>query len=200
MDYALERLTQDILAGAVRETFVRNLPPVRTADAFARRLEEGRNARVEAQVEIGRLAINALAESAEISRRLEIDTALPDETVQDVSTQLTWLVCRGFPCYVPLARLRHFARYLKGMAVRLDRARNSPAADRERTERFAPFWQRYADAVTGKAKGPFNPDLLADYRWLLEEYRISLFAQELRTAEPVSPKRLDVLWSALLPT
>ena len=200
MDYALERLTQDILAGAVRETFVRNLPPIRTADAFARRLEEGRNARVEVQVEIGRLAVDALAAAAEISRRLEIDTALPDETVQDVSTQLTWLVCRGFPCYVPLARLRHFARYLKGMAVRLDRARNSPAADRERTERFAPFWQRYADAVTGKAKGPFNPDLLADYRWLLEEYRISLFAQELRTAEPVSPKRLDALWSALLPT
>ena len=99
---------------------------------------------------------------------------------------------------MPLARLRHFARYLKGMAVRLDRARNSPAADRERTERFAPFWQRYADAVTGKAKGPFDPDLLADYRWLLEEYRISLFAQELRTAEPVSPKRLDALWSAQL--
>jgi ATP-dependent helicase HrpA len=44
-------------------------------------------------------------------------------------------------------------------------------------------------------KGKFDPDRLADYRWLLEEYRISLFAQELRTAEPVSPKRLDSAWS-----
>ena len=200
MDYATEQLTGDILAGAVKETFVRNLPPVRDKDEFERRLANGRNARIEAQVEIGRLAIDALATAEGVSRRLETDVSIPEETIQDISTQLIWLVCRGFPRYVPLARLRHFARYLKGMAVRLDRARNSPAADRERIMRFAPFWQRYADTVTGKAKGPFDPDLLNDYRWLLEEYRISLFAQELRTAEPVSPKRLDSLWSSIMPT
>ena len=96
-----------------------------------------------------------------------------------------------------MARLRHFARYLKGMSVRIERARNSPAADRERQQRFAPYWQRYVEAATGKAKGRFNPDKLADYRWLLEEYRISLFAQELRTAEPASPKRLDALWETV---
>ncbi len=195
MDYAPERLADDILAGAAKEVFVRGRKPVRDAEEFKRRLEEGRNARVETQVEIGRLAADALAAAAEASGRLELDGRIPADTAADISTQLTWLVCRGFPRYVPLARLRHFARYLKGVSVRMERAKNSPAADRERMERFAPCWQRYVDAATGKAKGRFDPDRLADYRWLLEEYRVSLFAQELRTAEPVSPKRLDSLWA-----
>ena len=198
MDYAPERVADDILAGAVKEVFVRGLKPVRDAEEFQRRLDEGRNRRVEMQYEIGRLVAEILAAAAAISSKLELDARLPPETVSAVSTQLTWLVCRGFPRYVPCQRLKHFPRYMKGMAVRLDRARNSPAADRDREVRFAPYWQHYVDAATGKDKGPFDADRLAAYRWLLEEYRISLFAQELRTAEPVSPKRLDVAWTSAI--
>ena len=194
MDYASDWLADDILAGAVKEVFVRDQPPVRDAAEFARRLEAGRNARVEMQCEMERAVAEILDAAAEIATRIETDDRLPAETAANISTQLTWLVCRGFPRYVPMARLRHFARYLKGMSVRIERARNSPAADRERQQRFAPYWQRYVEAATGKAKGRFHPDKLTDYRWLLEEYRISLFAQELRTAEPASPKRLDTLW------
>ena len=194
MGYATERLADDILAGAVKETFVRDQPPVRDAAEFARRLENGRNARVEMQCEMGRAVAEILDAAAEIATRIETDDRLPADTAADISTQLTWLVCRGFPRYVPMARLRRFTRYLKGMNVRTERARNSPSADRERQQLFAPYWQRYVEVATGKAKGRFDPDRLADYRWLLEEYRISLFAQELRTAEPVSPKRLAALW------
>ena len=194
MDYSLERLADDILVGAVKEVFVRNLPPVRNADEFARRLDAGRNARVETQCEIGSIVTETLATAAEIATRIETDDRLPADTATDISTQLTWLVCRGFPRYVPMSRLRHFARYLRGMNVRMERASNSPSADRERQQLFAPYWQRYVETATGKAKGRFDPDRLTDYRWLLEEYRISLFAQELRTAEPVSPKRLAALW------
>ena len=138
-----------------------------------------------------------MATAADIASRVETDSRLPADTPADISTQLTWLVCRGFPRYVPMARRRHFARYLRGMNVRMERARNSPSADRERQQLFAPYWQRYVETATGKTKGRFDPDRLADYRWLLEEYRISLFAQELRTAEPVSPKRLSALWGSV---
>ena len=198
MDYPTERLADDILAGAVKETFVRDRPPVRDADEFARRMEEGRNARIEAQVEIGRLASDILAAAAGIAARTADGSGVPEDTAAAVSTQLTWLVCRGFPRYVPLARLRHFARYLKGMAVRMERARNNPAADREREARVTPFWRRYVDAATRQTKGPFDTAALNDYRWLIEEYRISLFAQELHTSEPVSPKRLDALWERVV--
>ncbi len=95
---------------------------------------------------------------------------------------------------MPLARLRHYARYLKGTAVRIERARNSPSSDLSKEERFAPYWERYRSAATGPDRAKFDAAALDAYRWLAEEYRVSLFAQELRTAEPASPKRLDALW------
>ena len=94
---------------------------------------------------------------------------------------------------MPLAQLRHYARYLKGAEVRLERARTNPAGDRTKEERLAPYWQRYQIAVTDKS-GKYDADALAEYRWMVEEYRVSLFAQELHTPQPVSPKRLDALW------
>ena len=198
MDYPPERVAEDILAGAVRETFVRGRPPVRDADELARRLEEGRNVLVETQCEMSSLVSSAFSAAAEIFARIETDGRIPVETAEAASTQLTWLVCRGFPRYVPLARLRHLARYLKGLEVRLERARNNPASDMRKEVQFAPYWQRYVEAATGKVKGPVDVDRLVDYRWLLEEYRISLFAQELHTAAPASPKRLDALWDEVV--
>ena len=109
-------------------------------------------------------------------------------------TQLAWIVFPGFPSNVPLTRLRHYARYLKGMAVRLERARNSPSSDLSKEARFSPYWERYRAAATGPDRAKLDAASLDAYRWLAEEYRISLFAQELRTAEPASPKRLDALW------
>ena len=94
---------------------------------------------------------------------------------------------------VPFVQLRHYARYLKGAAIRLDRARTNPAGDRAKEERLAPYWQRYQDAITDKP-GKHDACALADYRWMVEEFRVSLFAQELHTPQPVSPKRLDALW------
>ena len=82
------------------------------------------------------------------------------------------------------------------MCVRLERARNAPASDAAKDARLMPYWTRYVDAVTGANKGPFDPVALQRYRWLVEEYRISLFAQELKTSEPVSPPRLDAAWRA----
>ena len=195
MNYETDAISEDILAGAVRETLVRDLPPVRDAATFEARLTERRNALVETQFDLGKLVISIVDTAAEINGRLELEARLPPETAAAIATQLAWMVCRGFPRYVPYARIRHFARYLKGAQVRIERARNSSSSDREKEARFAPYWTRYVDAITGKAKGKFDPVKLQEYRWLLEEYRISVFAQELKTAEPVSPKRLDAKWA-----
>ena len=116
---------------------------------------------------------------------------MPEDTVDSVQTQLAWLLYRGFPRTVPLARLRNYARYLKGAAIRVDRARMNPSGDLSKEARLAPYWILYQDAATGKSKVKFDAKGLAEFRWMLEEFRVSLFAQELRTAEPVSPKRLD---------
>ena len=194
LDYADDRIADDILAGAVREAFVRNLPPIRDAAAFERRLAERRTALNLAQDEIARIVAESAASAAQIVGTLESPASrLPSETTESVQTQLAWLLFRGFPRVVPLAQLRHYARYLKCAAVRLDRARTNPAGDRAKEERLAPYWQRYQGALADKS-GKYDADALAEYRWMVEEYRVSLFAQELHTPQPVSPKRLDALW------
>ncbi len=189
------RLNADILAGAVREAFVRSQPPVRDGAEFARRLEARRGALAEALAEITRLVGAAFSAAAAIDDSLET-AGVPAETADSVRTQLAWLLYRGFPQRVPLARLRHYARYLRGAAIRVERARTNPAGDAAKEARLAPYWQLYADGVAGKASVAFDVAALADARWLVEEYRVSLFAQELRTAEPVSPKRLDAAFAA----
>ena len=67
----------------------------------------------------------------------------------------------------------------------------NPSGDLSKEARLAPYWILYQDAATGKSKVKFDAKGLTEFRWMLEEFRVSLFAQELRTAEPVSPKRLD---------
>ncbi len=190
LNYDSVQISADILAGAVREAYVRNQPPVRDAATFRRRLEENRNTLAAAQFEMGEILGAAYAAAARIDARLD-EGGLPDETVDAVRTQLAWLLYPGFPKNVPLARLRNYARYLRGAALRLDRARTNPAGDRAKEAKFAPYWVLYTEAVQGKSSVKFAARPLAEFRWMLEEFRISLFAQELHTSEPVSPKRLD---------
>ncbi len=190
LDYDDARISADILAGAVCEAFVRNQPPIRNGEEFARRLREQRSTLIEIQMEMTKLIGEAFTDAALIEERLQ-ESNCPEETVDSILTQLAWLLYRGFPKNVPLVRLRHYKRYLKGAKIRIERARTNPSGDHSKEERLAPYWQCYEEAVTGKSKVKFDTDALDGIRWLVEEYRVSLFAQELRTAESVSPKRLD---------
>ena len=189
-----ERIAADVLDGAVREAMVRALPPVRDAEAFARRIAERGGDALRVHAEIAAVLRDSLVAAAEVAERLE-SGGVPEETAESVSTQLAWLVYPGFPRLVPVERLRRYGTYMKGIAVRLDRARFNPAGDRSKEARFAPYWRRYRDAIGAGRR--VNAAALAECRWMLEEYRISLFAQELRTAEPVSPQRLDNLFASL---
>ena len=86
-------------------------------------------------------------------------------------------------------------RYLKAITLRLDKLRADPARDAARLAELRPLEQRYLRRVA-EMKG--RPDVrLDEYRWLLEELRVSLFAQELRTPQPVSVKRIDKAWALL---
>jgi len=91
--------------------------------------------------------------------------------------------------------LQHLPRYLKAIVMRLDKLRSEPARDAQRLADLRPLEQRWLRTVAER-KGAADPRL-TEYRWLLEELRVSLFAQELRTPQPVSVKRLDKAWEQL---
>ncbi|HLL10333.1 MAG TPA: DUF3418 domain-containing protein, partial [Rubrivivax sp.] len=86
--------------------------------------------------------------------------------------------------------------YLKGVVLRLDKLRADPARDAARLAELRPLEQRWLRRLTELKGAPHAR--LDEYRWLLEELRISLFAQELRTPQPVSTKRLDKVWAQIV--
>jgi len=90
--------------------------------------------------------------------------------------------------------LSDYPRYLDAVDLRLDALELDPRRDVQRQAGIDPWWQRYLDHL--EAGRPYTPELDA-YRWLLEEYRVQVFAQKLRTREKVSAKRLQEAWSSL---
>ena len=106
-------------------------------------------------------------------------------------------VGKRFIAETPFERLQHFPRYLKAVAMRLDKLRANPARDTQLMAEYAPLWTNYERRAIVLAKqGVVNPQV-EQFRWLLEELRVQLFAQELRTPAPVSVKRLQKMWEAI---
>ncbi len=193
--YEPSRAGEDILWAAIRSAAVDALPAVRTKEEFENRIASTKGKIDAAKADITALFTAALTETASVSGHLDAAN-LPDDIADAIGTQLAWLVFPGFARAVAPERLRQYARYLKGVRIRIDRARANPPTDRKKESRFAPYWERCREAfVSGKIK---RREQLDEYRWMIEEYRISVFAPEAKTAVPVSEKRLDALWNKLV--
>jgi ATP-dependent helicase HrpA len=116
---------------------------------------------------------------------------------REVEEQLGRLLYKHFASHTPWERLQHLPRYLKAMRLRLEKYPSAPDRDGRHAEAVAQLWTRYEQRLEAQRKaGKITEDLL-DFRWLIEELRVSLFAQELKTPFPVSVKRLEKAWSEL---
>ena len=109
----------------------------------------------------------------------------------DVLSQLQDLVYPGFLAQLEPGRLEHYPRYLKAIEERMRQVTANPARDLQRMGLAEPWWHRYLDALE---RGCSYDEALDAFRWLVEEYRVSLFAQRLGTAQKVSEKRLRNAW------
>jgi ATP-dependent helicase HrpA len=186
----LEELREQIIAKALDRAFL--LDPLPTnATEFTKRLEEGRGRLTLISSEIARLVATILQEYATAARKVK-DTKNASEATADVAAQLARLMPKRFIAVTPFTQLHHFARYLKAITARLDKYRADPTRDAAKLAELRPSEQNYWRLVAER-KGAVD-DRMMEFRWLLEELRVSFFAQELRTPQPVSVKRLDKLW------
>jgi ATP-dependent helicase HrpA len=188
-----EELRTQIIDVAIDRAFLQE--PLPTDEfAFKKRLEEGRGRLTLIANEVARLASTILVEYAGAARKIK-DTKIQPDAVQDAAQQLQRLVGKRFIADAPWTQLQHFARYLKAIVLRLDKLRADPVRDAAKLAELKPQDQRYWRLVAER-KGVVD-DRMLEFRWLLEELRVSFFAQELRTPQPVSVKRLDKAWSQL---
>ncbi len=186
-----EALRSQIIDLALDRAFL--LDPLPTDEfAFKRRMEEGRGRLTLIANEVARLASSILVEYAAAARKIK-DTKNAPEATADAQQQLARLMPKNFIAVAPWAQLAHYARYLKAITLRLDKYRADPARDAARLAELRPQEQRYWRLVAER-KGQVDARM-QELRWLLEELRVSFFAQELRTPQPVSVKRLDKLWA-----
>ena len=188
-----EDLRDQIIEVALERAFLLEPLPADAA-AFKARIDEGRGRLTLIANEVARLAGVVLAEYALAVRKIK-DTRHQTEATADCMQQLQRLMPRRFMASTGYAQLQHFPRYLKAITLRLDKLRADPARDALRLSELRPQEQRYWRLVTER-KGAVD-ERMAEFRWLLEELRVSFFAQELRTPQPVSVKRLDKTWAQL---
>ena len=185
-----EELRSQIIDLAFERTFLQNPLPV-NAGEFTLRKEQGRTRLNLLANEIARLVGTILAEYVSLPKKLQ---GIKSASTTDMQNQLQALVTKKFILDTPYSQLVHYPRYLKALTVRLDKMRADPGRDGKLMQEWnqaAAEWQR----TSSQAKS--TDSKLQEYRWMLEELRVSLFAQELRTPMPVSVKRLQKVWESL---
>jgi len=186
-----EELKQQILDVALERAFL--LEPLPNDEAsFKRRVDEGRGRLTLIANEVARLAGGILLEFGAAARKIK-DTKNAPEATADCAQQLQRLMPKHFMAATSWPQLQHYARYLKAITLRLDKYRADPSRDTQRLTELKPLEQKYWRLVAER-KGQTDARML-EFRWLLEELRVSFFAQELRTPQPVSIKRLEKAWA-----
>jgi ATP-dependent helicase HrpA len=165
---------------------------VRDEQAFAELLAATRSAiGAEFQKHSRRLA-EALKLSGQVMRLLNADLeSRRPEVFEDLTSQFEDLVYDGFLGDIEPDRLQHYPRYLQAMLERLERVELDPGRDARAMAMVHDHWMRYLDLI---ATGVEYGEELDHYRWLLEEYRVSLFAQKLGTAQKTSARKLADAW------
>jgi ATP-dependent helicase HrpA len=172
----------------------------RTRAAFSERLEKGRRRLPAALADLGRLAqeIGAEADKVRASlRALDGKPGAPRFSLDDVRAQLAHLVPPGFLGRTAIERLAQLPRYLRAIQLRLTRLPNGPQKDQAKAAQVLPFWNDWLQHREALGRRGVPAEEVEAFRWLIEEYRVSVFAPELRAAVPVSPQRLGETWKSL---
>jgi len=184
---SVDGLREDLVEGGFADLLATHKLDVRTQGEFeALRTELGREL-FGAAMERQKLAEPIIEAQAELKPWMEPPLmGFAKASYDDLREQLTALLQPGFLRELPTSRLAHFARYLKAMRLRGERLRQDPARDQSRMLQVLPYWR----ALLNAGGTAWDAQAWSELRWLLEEWRVSLFAQEMKTAEPVSAKRL----------
>ncbi len=183
-------LRDDLLDRVVSTVFLEGREPLRSAAAFDARIAERRGGMGLPAQDISRTVQAALVRLGQVQAALS--KALPPAAA-DIRAQLAWLTPAGFLLTTPWERLQEFPRYLQAVEQRLEKLPRDPRRDAQLAAEIAPLENRYRERV--RAERGSRPPGEDEFRWLLEEFRVSLFAQQLGTRARISARRLEEAWA-----
>ncbi|MCK5477923.1 MAG: DUF3418 domain-containing protein, partial [Methylococcales bacterium] len=182
------KFKEDVLFAILAATFLQE-GEIRSQLAFEDSLKNNKNYMVGFANEIGKLVVDIMDRVINIKKLLN-QPSTQKEVADDVTEQLKLLIYSGFIRHTPYSQLKSIPRYLKAIEYRLDKQKD----DKQQMQTLNRYWKRYWAEVETKSKKEIVMPEQDKFRWDLEELRVSLFAQQLKTAYPISPKRLDKSW------
>ncbi|VAW59249.1 ATP-dependent helicase HrpA [hydrothermal vent metagenome] len=188
-----ETLKTQIIHRLIDQLFTQHLPT--SSESFKQVLDENRGDINDA---LNRLLknLNLILDSYySLHKQLKTPSLHWLDAMSDIQNQLNHLLHKNFVLSTPELILKEYPRYLKAIEKRLDKIQSNPQRDRKLRLEISLLWSDYKKRAEQLSKQNRHSEQLEDYRWLLEEYRISLFAQEIKTRVPVSAKRLKKIWN-----
>jgi ATP-dependent helicase HrpA len=189
-------LKEQLLAAAFDRACLQE-PWPRSRPEFERRCDEGRSRVTLLAQEIARLVGAILTEYAALQKKLQQMSKAFSDVCRDTQGSAGRLLSGRFIEETQYERLQHFPRYLKAANLRLEKLRADPQRDARLAAEFAPLFAQWQREQARQLKSGARDPQLEQFRWLLEELRVQLFAQELKTPAPVSVKRLSKMWQTI---
>ncbi len=192
-----DEVVQDLLHAAVYQACLQGFELPRTADAFAAAVARGKNTVTAWANRYEQLLLQVLDLVVQIKKKMKSspNALLLATTFGDLQQQMDQLIYRGFMAETPWEWLEQFPRYLKAILVRLEKAPMDVTRDKTLVRLLQQYWEKHQARLAKEGGAVYRQHAAwQQYRWLLEELRVSLFAQTLKTRVPVSEKRLDKLW------
>jgi ATP-dependent helicase HrpA len=191
-------IADELIAVILDRAFLAGMPPIRDPDAFAARLAAGRPRLMTVAAEVCDLAAGILGRYQAVRKRLSGITQVNwTPSVIDLRGQLDALVFRGFLEQVPYEHLKDYPRYLRAAEIRIEKLAHAAGKDQQRMREMAPLLKKWGERAQAAGAAGRTDGRLEEIRWMLEELRVSFFAQQLGTAYPVSVKRVDARWREL---
>ncbi len=178
----------DVLFAILAAVFLQETE-IRTQQNFEESLSANKNKMVSLGNQIGKYIVGIMSRLVNINKQLN-QPSIQKDMADDIKQQLNFLIYSGFIRHLPFVQIKSLSRYLKAIEYRLDRQKD----DKLQMQILNRFWKRYWNEVEKTAKKESVIPEQDKYRWDLEEFRVSLFAQQLKTAYPISEKRLEKSW------
>ncbi|WP_248921017.1 ATP-dependent RNA helicase HrpA [Pseudomonas entomophila] len=193
----VEALVEDILLASLDSCVLEGEDPLpRDGAGLASLAERKRGSWAEHAERQARQALEVLKLWHGLQKRFKGKIDLTQAVaLNDIKQQLANLVYPGFVRETPGAWFKELPRYLKAVELRLEKLGSQVQKDRVWSGELANCWAQYKARADKHAQEGKRDEQLTLYRWLLEEYRVSLFGQQLGTKVPVSDKRLSKQWS-----
>ena len=191
-------IEQQLIALIFDRTFIEERPIIRSRQQFVASIESQRGELMNQANEVCKLVDRILEPYQKIRKSIaSISQINWLESVADIEQQLHRLVFQGFLLQAPYSELQQFPRYLKGLSQRIEKLGHAAARDCQLTRELKPLFERWQQRDQ-KMRQQNRPDPRIDeIRWQIEELRLSLFAQQLKTRYPISMKRIEKRWREL---